>query len=135
VDKEGDVYFPQHGGNRISVIDNATGVMTEYEIPTGPLSTALFITASDDGKIWFTEWAANKIGYLDTNVKIPYDIEVAARDITLTDDESKSINISLKASGNNITYLTFRDRNRSNRHDRFRFTGSDICFPTTESEP
>jgi virginiamycin B lyase len=103
VDKEGDVYFPQHGGNRISVIDNATGVMTEYEIPTGPLSTALFITASDDGKIWFTEWAANKIGYLDTNVKIPYDIEVAARDITLTDDESKSINISLKASGNNIS--------------------------------
>jgi virginiamycin B lyase len=103
VDKEGDVYFPQHGGNRISVIDNATEVMTEYEIPTGPLSTALFITASDDGKIWFTEWAANKIGYLDTNVKIPYDIEVAARDITLTDDESKSINISLKASGNNIS--------------------------------
>jgi virginiamycin B lyase len=103
VDKEGDVYFPQHGGNRISVIDNATGVMTEYEIPTGPLSTALFITASDDGKIWFTEWAANKIGYLDTNVKIPYDIEVAARDITLTEDESKSINISLKASGNNIS--------------------------------
>jgi virginiamycin B lyase len=103
VDKEGDVYFPQHGGNRISVIDNATGVMTEYEIPTGPLSTALFIAASDDGKIWFTEWAANKIGYLDTNVKIPYDIEVAARDITLTEDESKSINISLKASGNNIS--------------------------------
>jgi virginiamycin B lyase len=104
VDKEGDVYFPQHGGNRISVIDNATGVMTEYEIPTGPLSTALFITASDDGKIWFTEWAANKIGYLDTNVKILYDIEVAARDITLTEDESKSINISLKASsGNNIS--------------------------------
>ncbi len=100
VDNEGNVYFPQHGGNRISVIDNASGVMAEYEIPTGPLSTALFITASDDGKIWFTEWAANKIAYLDTNVKIPFDMEVTTGDITLTKDESKSINISLKASDN-----------------------------------
>jgi virginiamycin B lyase len=105
VDKGGDVYFPQHGGNRISMIDNVTGVMTEYEIPTGPLSTALFIAASNDGKVWFTEWAANKIGYLDTNVKIPFDIQVAARDITLTEDEPKSINISMMASSgsNNST--------------------------------
>jgi virginiamycin B lyase len=105
VDKGGNIYFPQHGGNRISVIDNATGVMTEYEIPTGPLSTALFIAASNDGKVWFTEWASNKIGYLDTNVKIPFDIQVAARDITLTEDEPKSINISMMASSgsNNST--------------------------------
>ena len=103
VDEEGDVYFPQHGGNRISEIDNETGVMTEYQIPTGPLSTAVFIAASDDGKIWFTEWAANKIAYLDTNVKIPFDIQVTAddEDITLTEDGSRSVNISLNASSGN----------------------------------
>ncbi|MGH9993570.1 MAG: virginiamycin B lyase family protein, partial [Nitrososphaera sp.] len=67
-DMQGNIYFPQHGGNRISVIDK-TGVMTEYEIPTGPLATAVFIAASDDGKVWFTEWAANKIAYLDTTVQ------------------------------------------------------------------
>jgi virginiamycin B lyase len=106
VDKEGDVYFPQHGGNRISVIDNATGVMTEYQIPTGPLSTAVFIAASDDGKIWFTEWAANKIAYLDTNLKIPFDIEITTGDITLTKDVSKSINISLNASSGNNNSLS-----------------------------
>ena len=101
VDMKGNVYFPQHGGNRISVIDNATGVLTEYEIPTGPLSTAVFIAASDDGrKIWFTEWAANKIAYLDTTVKIPFDIEVSAGDIILTNPESKSINISMSAFDN-----------------------------------
>ena len=50
----------QHGGNRITVIYNATGLMTEYEIPTGPVSTTLFIAASDDGKFWYTEWIATK---------------------------------------------------------------------------
>jgi virginiamycin B lyase len=59
VDKSANiVYFPQHGGNRISKIDIQSGIMTEYDIPTGPLSTAVFITVSDDGKkVWFTEWA------------------------------------------------------------------------------
>jgi hypothetical protein len=42
---------------------------------------------------------------LDTNVKISFDIQVAARDITLTEDEPKSINISMMASSgsNNST--------------------------------
>jgi hypothetical protein len=30
--------------------------MTEYDIPTGPLSTAVFLAISDDAeKVWFTE--------------------------------------------------------------------------------
>jgi streptogramin lyase len=63
VDKStNNVYFPQHGGNRISKIDVQSGIMTEYDIPTGPLSTVVFIAVSDDGKrVWFTEWASNKI--------------------------------------------------------------------------
>lgn len=102
-DKDGNVYFPQHGGNRISMISKATGMMTEYEIPTGPLSTTLFLATSDDGKIWFTEWAANKISYLNTNVKIPFDIQVTTDDpliITKQDksESSESINVSFNAS-------------------------------------
>jgi DNA-binding beta-propeller fold protein YncE len=78
VDKSGKyIYFPQHGGNRISKIDIQSGIMTEYDIPTGPLSTAVFIAVSDDGKkVWFTEWASNKIAYLDTTIKIPLNFEL-----------------------------------------------------------
>jgi streptogramin lyase len=51
--------------------------MTEYNIPTGPLSTAVFIAVSDDGKkVWFTEWASNKIAYLDTTINIPLNFEL-----------------------------------------------------------
>lgn len=77
-DKAGGIYFVQHGGNRISKIDVNSGIMTEYDIPTGPLSTVVYLSASDDGKrVWFTEWAANKIGYLDTEISIPFDLQIS----------------------------------------------------------
>jgi virginiamycin B lyase len=78
VDKSGNyIYFPQHGGNKISKIDIQSGIMTEYDIPTGPLSTAVFITVSEDGKkVWFTEWASNKIAYLDTAINVPLNFKL-----------------------------------------------------------
>ena len=56
--------------------------MTEYDIPTGPLSTALFISVSEDGKkVWFTEWASNKIAYLDTTIPVPFRMQVVEKNI------------------------------------------------------
>src|SRR6266487_2516369 len=72
-----DIYFPEHGGNRIAKINVDSGQMTEYDIPTGPLSTALFTAISGDGKkVWFTEWASNKVAYLDTTIPVPLTINV-----------------------------------------------------------
>lgn len=96
-DRQGNTYFPQHGGNRISVIDK-TGVMTEYEIPTGPLATAVFIAASDDGKIWFTEWASNKIAYLDTSMQVPFTLNVGKTSVILDRSGPQSVAVSLDSS-------------------------------------
>lgn len=97
-DKSGNAYFPQHGGNRISKINVASGLMTEYEIPTGPLSTVLFASISDDGsKVWFTEWASNKIGYLDTTIPIPYTLIVQNNKIILDKNSPKTIAVELKS--------------------------------------
>lgn len=93
----GNVYFAQHGGNRISVIDR-TGIMTEYEIPTGPLATVVFIAASNDGKVWFTEWAANKIAYLDTAAKVPFTLDVKKTTVTLDKSGPQSIVVSVSSS-------------------------------------
>jgi virginiamycin B lyase len=98
VDKSGkDIYFPQHGGNRITKIDTRSGLMTEYDIPTGPLSTVLFISVSDDGnKVWFTEWASNKIGYLDTTIPIPLHMQVIQNN-----NNNNYTNTSSSSSNNN----------------------------------
>ena len=97
-DKLGNIYFPQHGGNRISKISIESGIMTEYDIPTGPLSTAVFIAVSDDGKrVWFTEWASNKVAYLDTTTQIPINMQVENTRITLDRNEPKKLDVVLKA--------------------------------------
>jgi hypothetical protein len=51
--------------------------MTEYDIPTGPLSTVVYLSVSGDGRrVWFTEWAANKIGYLDTETSVQFELQI-----------------------------------------------------------
>jgi streptogramin lyase len=111
VDKSGKyIYFPQHGGNRISKIDIQSGIMTEYDIPTGPLSTAVFVAVSDDGKkVWFTEWASNKVAYLDTTITIPLNFELENKisdPIVLKPNQPpKTLDVQLNATekGNNYS--------------------------------
>ncbi|MRN68518.1 MAG: hypothetical protein FIO04_02340 [Nitrosopumilales archaeon] len=95
------IYFPEHGGNRIAKINVDSGQMTEYDIPTGPLSTALFTAISGDGKkVWFTEWASNKIAYLDTTIPVPLTIQVPGY-----------YNINNNNNNNNTTMLLVLKRN------------------------
>ena len=99
-DKKGNIYFAEHGGNKIAKFSTDTKTMTEYEIPIGPLATTVFVALSNDNtKIWFTEWASNKIGYLDLTKPIPY--EMLLTNETLNDkplifkNNTYKINVSL----------------------------------------
>ena len=84
-DKFGNIYFPQHGGNKISKISAGTGLMTEFDIPTGPLATVVYIAvAPDASKVWFTEWASNRIAYLDNTVAIPLDLIIERNESIIT---------------------------------------------------
>jgi streptogramin lyase len=98
-----NIYFPQHGGNRMSKIDIQSGIMTEYDIPTGPLSTAVFIAVSDDGKkVWSTEWASNKVAYLDTTITIPLNFELentrSAPIVLKPNQPPKTLNVQLNTT-------------------------------------
>lgn len=75
-DKNGNVYFVEHGGNKVSKI-SSNGLLTEFDIPTGPLATVVYIAVSPDtSKIWFTEWESNRIGYLDNTLEVPLDLRI-----------------------------------------------------------
>ncbi|MFY9300278.1 MAG: hypothetical protein WAO91_03725 [Candidatus Nitrosotenuis sp.] len=103
-DKAGNIYFVQHGGNRISKIDVNSGLMTEYDIPTGPLSTIVYLSVPEDGKrVWFTEWAANKIGYLDTETSIHFSLEVDKDEITLPRNTPYELDALVTAQGQSST--------------------------------
>jgi streptogramin lyase len=107
-----NIYFPEHGGNRIARVNVESGEMTEYDIPTGPLSTTIFIALSDDEKkVWFTEWASNKVAYLDTSIPIPLNMKIAGDNnssannspIILKPNESKSVEALLNTDDKNAS--------------------------------
>ena len=100
-DKKGNIYFPEHGGNRIAKIDT-TGIITEYDIPTGPLSTVIFLGISDDGdKVWFTEIIANRIAYLDTTIPVDFNLQVKNNNVELANNEPQKMNVLLERVQNN----------------------------------
>jgi streptogramin lyase len=156
-DNFGNIYFPQHGGNKISKISADTGLMTEFDIPTGPLATAVYIAvAPDASKVWFTEWASNRIGYLDNTLPVPLDLNrqndfssIALRinqtsplDVVITGDNNRqgllSLNkIELSAVGmtdsglQGVTYLAKPQRFNLNESSKMNGT---IDFDITPDE-
>ena len=110
-DKAGNIFFAEHGGNKIVKISSDNGIMTEFEIPTGSLATSLFLTVDEDQRrIWFTEWASNKIGYLDNTLQVPLNMLVTKNEsastitditpITLKAGESFPVNVALTLDKN-----------------------------------
>jgi hypothetical protein len=113
-DKDGNIFFVEHGGNKIVKISSDDGVMTEFDIPTGPLATPVLLAVSEDERrIWFTEWASNKIAYPDNTINTRLSMSVntekkSSQDsnipVILKEGDSYSINITLTVD-NNISPL------------------------------
>jgi virginiamycin B lyase len=61
---DGALWFTESPGNRIGRIDPATGVISEFPVPTFQ-SAPWEITGGPDGNLWFTELLGNKIGRID----------------------------------------------------------------------
>ena len=109
------LWFNQHTGNKISSLDTENLVLTEYWVPsqnenwalcppegTGScgLSNALQITSGPEGKLWFSEWSENKIGFVDGSKQIPVAISLAQDSLTVGRGQSAEIRVSVDASDN-----------------------------------
>lgn len=70
----GQVWFTEHIGNRIGRFDPVQQSLAEYIIPSGPVSTALWLTMSPDGRVWFTEYSNNAIGFVDPSVPLLFSV-------------------------------------------------------------
>ncbi len=102
-DDNGRIVFNSQTSNNISIIDPFMQKIVEYHVPSkNPLWTDCSVLDGPDAgnstvqkeagmdrcgiaqifdfdihgdKIWFTEWAENKIGVVDTSVPLPFDVE------------------------------------------------------------
>jgi virginiamycin B lyase len=128
------IIFNLPGANSIGVLDPVSEKLITYSIPSTNhhwgdcqeqkncgISQA-FDFAINGQKIWFTEWAQNNIGVIDTTISIPIDVEIDVPQVTILPGESLQLNfitttdsqfpievypiIENPDSGNNLTVKT-----------------------------
>ena len=98
VDRQGRVWFTEHGGNSIGYLDPNTHKMVEFAIPTGPISTALWLALAPNGDLWFTEWSSNKLGVVHANLPVPLTLSASANSLSIPIDGQALLSLQLNSS-------------------------------------
>jgi virginiamycin B lyase len=97
-DSKGRIWFVEHGGNSIGCLIIQNQTMYEFPIPTGPISTSLWIALSPSNEVWFTEWSADKIGVLHSHMTIPISIETSDNYLSMTPGDETTISLVTETS-------------------------------------
>ncbi|GIU71754.1 MAG: hypothetical protein KatS3mg003_1233 [Candidatus Nitrosocaldaceae archaeon] len=102
------LWFNEHYGNALAVLDIDDLTLIEYIIPTmnpnyarcegyEPCGIANVLQFDIEGdKVWFTEWSEGKIGVLDASIDIPISLEID-EPITLIRGSNTPVNIRINA--------------------------------------
>ena len=115
-DNLGNLVFNEQTSNQIGVLDVKNESLVEYMIPSKNPNWAdcdlessancgvaqIFGFDITDGAIWFTEWAENNIGVIDTTKPLPFSINTDKQILVLKKGESGKINLT-------ITYRNISD--------------------------
>jgi len=113
IDRQGRVWFTEHGGNSIAYFDTSNQTMVEFPIPTGPISTALWLALAPNGNVWFTEWTTNKIGVVDANQSVPISLQVSQNSLQLQTSQEKFLLLTITPahgfSGNGTLRYSWSD--------------------------
>lgn len=107
IDQNGEVWFSEHWGNRIGVFDPRAQTMVEFTIPTGPISTALWIAEAPNRDIWFTEWGSNNIGVLHADSSPPFSVGVSEGSLSLAVGEETTLTVLVNANSGGAGNGTF----------------------------
>jgi len=106
-DSSGKLVFNEQGSNKIGVFDPNSESLVEYSIPSknphwgdcGNIQNCgisqVFDFVIKGNKIWFTEWAENNLGVVDTTISLPFEINLSKDEILLHPGESNNLNFTV----------------------------------------
>ncbi len=106
------VWFNEHYGNRMAVLDSRSGTLTEYSVSSPParnlsqIDNALTF-ALGGNKAWFTELTANKIGFVDASYKPPFAVSVAGTS-SLSLHRGGEANVTIELLGNSSSPVSIK---------------------------
>ena len=109
---DGKLIFNEQQSNMLGIFDLNSEKLVEYLIPSKNPNWAdceegtdcglaqVFGFTKADEKIWFTEWVENNIGVLDLSVKLPVDIQIEPKILTLQKGDKSTILLKITPNEN-----------------------------------
>lgn len=106
------VWFNEHYGNRLGEICCNNSELTEYSFSDPParngsaIGNALTI-AQAGGRVWFTEWTGDYVGFVDTSYKPSFSTSLNSSS-TVEAQRGATISVRLELSGESSKNLTLQ---------------------------
>lgn len=114
-DEAGRLVFNSQTANNLSVMDPLRQTLVEYHVPSknpywsdcavadGSLVAdcgiaQIFDFAIHEDKIWFTEWAENNIGVVDTSVPLPFDVLPGPQAVVLSPGDTAAVTLQVTST-------------------------------------
>ena len=108
-DMNGNLFFNEQTSNQLAIFDIDSNRLVEYMVPSKNPNWADCEDKSDsncgvaqifgfdvaDDKIWFTEWAENKIGVVDIKKQLPFSVTTNTDSIILKKGETESVTLGI----------------------------------------
>jgi len=112
-DMNGNLIFNEQTSNQLAVFDIKNEYLVEYMVPSKNPNWADCADKSDsncgvaqifgfdvqDNEIWFTEWAENNIGVVDTKKHLPFSVSINTDSISIKKGEIKTISMIVNPTG------------------------------------
>ena len=110
-DMNGNLFFNEQTSNQLAVFDIVNEQLVEYMVPSKNPNWAdcddksnsncgvaqIFGFDVTNDSIWFTEWAENKIGVVDTKKPLPFTVKINDESLTLKKGETKTISLIINS--------------------------------------
>lgn len=101
VDNPQVLWFNEHQGNKIGRFDVSNKTLIEYTIPSLPkdgyLTYPLNISQDprDEKILWFSEWNTDKVGVVDGNIPVPFDLDFNVTQIVLNHNKTSVVDVTI----------------------------------------
>ncbi|MGI0072491.1 MAG: hypothetical protein ACREA3_01600 [Nitrosotalea sp.] len=106
-DRQG-FWFNEHEGGNVAFFNVSSTTLTEFDVPTNSTEEVAFMLnlatdPHDPYKAWFSEWNSNRIGVVNRNLAIPFDINSNLDKVVLGNGSLRQeIDITISGNGKPI---------------------------------
>ena len=144
------VWFNEHYGNRIGVIDTRSGLLTEYSLSNPPANRTSQIDnaltfALGGSRVWFTELTADYVGYIDATYKPSFSVSTDQQKFNANAGSKISVRLLVKgfsagplkicfADSENYTGLPFRITMQANETEIPSLNGLNVIDLTITTD-